>query len=204
VPVSAEAIARMDWEELKTTAAKCTRCALSRTRRAVVFGRGDARAALMVLASAPGRADEREGVAIGGEAGVLLQNMLRASGFAGGTEVSGYYVSHLVKCRPSGGEGAERAPAPEELAACRPYLERELALTGARTVVTLGHPALRGLLGAGVPAARGAVQHVDADARSVAVVATYHPADLLRQGENKAGAWADLVLARETHGAGPA
>lgn len=194
VAVTAEAIAVMDWTELKAAAAKCTRCELHRTRKAVVFGRGDTRATLMVLASAPGRADEREGLCVGGEAGVLLDNMLRAGGF-GGLEKT--YVSQLVKCRPQGGEGAERAPAGEEIAACRPYLERELALTGAGTIVTLGQPALKGLLGPGVPAARGTVQRFGA----AAVVATYHPADLLRQGENKAGAWADLCLARRTHDA---
>ena len=120
--------------------------------------------------------------------------MLKAGGF-GPAEKN--YVSHLVKCRPQGQEteGAGRAPAPDEIAACRPYLERELALTGARTIVTLGQPALKGLLGPGVPAARGAVQRYGA----AAVVATYHPADLLRQGENKAGAWADLCLARRAH-----
>jgi DNA polymerase len=195
VPVSDEAIAAMDWPALREAAARCTRCALGSSRKNAVPGRGDTAAAWLVVGAAPNRADEKEGRAIAGDGGALLDNMLLAIGLAGDRQV---YVTNLLKCRPQGPDGAERAPQPDELAACRPYLERELALTQAKTIVTLGQPALKGLLGNAVPAARGAVHRLG----TVAVVATYHPDDLLRQGEAKARAWADLCLARSAHGGG--
>jgi uracil-DNA glycosylase family 4 len=190
--VSDEAIAVMDWDALKAAAARCTRCALSRSRKRAVFGRGDAAASWMMLGAGPTRTDEKEGRAIAGDAGALLDNMLLALGLAGERDV---YVTNLLKCRPQGPDGAERAPLPEEVQACRPYLDRELALTQAKTVVTLGQPALKGLFGDAGPKARGAVHRLGA----TAVVATYHPDDLLRQGDAKVRAWADLCLARSAH-----
>ena len=102
------------------------------------------------------------------------------------------YVTHLVKCRPSGPDGADRAPTVEELTACRPFLERELALTGATMAMTFGQYAAKGLMMG--PAARGKVMRYGA--AELPVVATYHPDDLLRKPEDKAKAWADLCLAK--------
>ena len=192
-PVSDEAIAALDWAGLQAAAAKCTRCDLQRGRKTSVFGRGDRDADWLVVGSAPSRADEKQAQAISGDAGKLLDNMLLAIGLAPAANV---YVTNLVKCRASDGAGADRAPTPEESAACRPYLERELALTGARIVLSLGQAAAGGLIRTPAPA-RGSVRRLGA----IPVVATYHPADLLRQGDNKAKAWADLCLAKRTHAA---
>jgi uracil-DNA glycosylase family 4 len=188
-PVSGQAIAAMDWDALQAAAARCTRCELCRTRTSVVFGRGDHDAGWLMVGSAPSRIDEKEGRAVAGEAGQLLDNMLRAIGLGPERDV---YVTSLVKCRVP---DAARGPTPEQLAACRPYLERELALTQARTIVTLGQPAAAGLLGP-QDAARGVLRRLGASA----VVATYHPDDLLRRSASKAGAWADLCLAKGAHG----
>lgn len=200
-PVSADAIAAMDWDALKAAAAKCTRCDLHRGRKGVVFGRGERAADWLVLGSAPGRADEKEARPIAGDAGKLLDNMLLAIGLApnvalnvASNPASKVYVTNLVKCRASDAAGADRAPTHEESAACRPYLERELALTGARIILTVGQAAAGGLLRTPA-AARGSVRRFGA----IPVVATYHPADLLSQADNKAKAWADLCLARRTH-----
>jgi uracil-DNA glycosylase family 4 len=193
-PVSDQAIAKMDWEELRAAAARCTRCELCQGRKGVVFGRGDPGAAWLMVGPGPSRADEREGRAFSGEAGTLLGNMLRAIGQDAGRDA---YVTNLVKCRPGGAaQAGAYAPTPQQAAACRPYLERELALTRARTIVTLGQAAAIGLLGAQA-ASRGTARQLGA----AAVVATYHPEDLLPAGENKAKAWADLCLARSAHGA---
>jgi DNA polymerase len=112
------------------------------------------------------------------------------------------YVTNLVKCRPVSAKGGDRAPTAEEAAACRPYLERELALTGAGTVLTLGQIAANGLLGKPLSeplaAARGTVHEL----RGVPLVATLHPGELLRRGSDKTLAWADLCRARLAH-AGP-
>lgn len=193
-PVSAEEIAAMDWNALKTAAARCTRCELGRTRKSSVFGRGEQRATWMVLGSGPNRADEKEIRPVSGDAGKLLANMLLAIGLKADAEV---YVTNLVKCRPVDTSGAERLPTADEASACRPYLERELALTGARTMLTLGQAAATGLA-LDEAAARGKVRQLGA----VAVIATYHPDELMASPAAKARAWGDLCLARTTH-AGP-
>lgn len=193
-PVSDAAIAAMDWDELRAAAARCTRCELCQGRKGVVFGRGEPGAAWLIVGAGPSRADEREGRALSGEAGILLDNMLRAIGQDAGRDA---YVTNLVKCRPGGAaQAGAYAPTPQQAAACRPYLERELALTRARTIVTLGQAAAIGLLGPQA-ASRGTARQLG----TAAVVATYHPQDLLPEGENKAKAWADLCLARSAHGA---
>lgn len=188
-PVSDAAIAAMDWPALKSAVATCTRCALCDTRRNAVNGRGAADAGWIAIAAAPSRLDEKENQAIAGEAGQLLDNMLKAIALKPEADV---YVTNLVKCRPSGADGADRAPSGEELLACRPFLERELALTGASMAMTFGQHAAKGLMMG--PAARGQVMRYGA--AQLPVVATYHPDDLLRKPEDKAKAWGDLCLAK--------
>lgn len=188
-PVSDEAIAAMDWAALKTAVSTCTRCSLCDVRRNAVNGRGAADAAWIAIAAAPSRLDEKDNLAITGEAGQLLDNMLKAIALKPETDV---YVTNLVKCRPSGDDGADRAPTGEELLACRPFLDRELALTGATMAMTFGQYAAKGLMMG--PAARGKVMRYGA--AELPVVATYHPDDLLRRPEDKAKAWGDLCLAK--------
>lgn len=188
--VSEPAIAAMDWRELKAAAATCTRCDLCRSRKGVVFGRGDPNADWLIVGNGPGRADEQDGRAVTGSAGTLLDNMLLAIGLQPEENV---YVTSMVKCRvPDADAGA--APTQQQIAACQPYLERELALTRARIIVAIGQAAATGLLGLpGLPsAARGVVHRFGA----IPVVLTEHPEDLLHQGINKAATWADLCLAR--------
>jgi DNA polymerase len=183
-------IADMDWHALQAAVASCTRCDLCHSRQAAVPGRGDPRAQWLVLGTAPGAADEQEVRAITGEPGQLLDNMLKAISVAPEEDA---YVTTLVKCRPPVAEdGGEGLPTAEHLAACRPYLQRELELAGSRIIVTLGHTAGKGLLGA---AARGKVLRYD----GIPTIATYHPADLLRKPADKAKAWSDLCLAKAAH-----
>jgi DNA polymerase len=186
-PVGEEAIADMDWEELQAAVSSCTRCGLCATRRQAVPGRGAPKASWMAIAAAPSAADEDAGQTISGEAGQLLDNMLKAVSLS--TQENAY-VTTLVKCRPQTEDGADRLPSAEEVMACRPFLEREMALSGATMSLTLGQLAAKGLLGV---AARGKVHHYD----KLPVVATYHPDDLLRKPQDKAKAWADLCLARD-------
>ena len=181
-----EEIAAMDWTELQAAVRRCTRCDLCRTRRAAVPGRGDEAARWLVLGAAPTTADEESGESIGAEPGLLLANMLRAVDLS---TQQGAYVTTLVKCRAVGEDGNDRAPSAPELTACRPYLERELELTEAKLALTLGGVTAKGLLGA---AARGRVLQYG----ELPVVATFHPADLLRRPDDKGKAWADLCLAR--------
>lgn len=188
-------IAAMDWDGLAAAVAKCTRCDLCKTRKGVVMGRGDRQAEWLMVASSPSRGEEREGRTLGGEQGLLLDNMLKAMQFDAGKNV---YITHLLKCRPLDDSGQERLPTDAESAACRPYFERELALLQPRTIVTLGQMAAAGII-AGEKPVRGKVRQLG----NAAVVATFHP-DLLLQdetGKAKARAWADLCLATSTHAA---
>lgn len=188
-------IATMDWDGLSAAVAKCARCDLCKTRKGVVMGRGDRQAEWLMVASSPSRGEEREGRALGGEQGLLLDNMLKAMTLDANNNV---YITHLLKCRPLDDSGQERMPTDAESAACRPYFERELALLQPRTIVTLGQMAAAGII-AGEKPVRGKVRQLG----NAAVVATFHP-DLLLQdetGKAKARAWADLCLATGTHAA---
>ncbi|OHV97296.1 hypothetical protein AKG95_08560 [Janthinobacterium lividum] len=187
-------IATLDWEGLTAAVAKCARCDLCKTRKGVVMGRGDRQGAWLMLASSPSRLEEREGRALPGEQGKLLDNMLKAIDLEAGRDV---YITHLLKCRPLDEAGQERLPTESESAACRPYFERELALLQPRTIVTLGSMAAAGI-NPGEKPVRGKVRQLG----NASVVATFHPEQLLQDGTGKAKAraWADLCLAKSTHG----
>ncbi|WP_432383344.1 uracil-DNA glycosylase [Duganella sp. P38] len=175
----------MDWPALQAAVSTCTRCTLCETRRAAVNGRGAADARWIAIAGMPSQPDEDAAQAVTGEAGQLLHNMLKAIELQPEADV---YVTNIVKCRPP-----ERNPSAEEVIACRPYLDRELALTGATMAITFGQFAARGLMMG--PASRGQVMRY----KQLSVVATYHPDDLLRKPEDKAKAWGDLCLAKASH-----
>jgi len=189
-------IAALDWDGLTAAVAKCARCDLCKTRKGVVMGRGDRQGAWLMLASSPSRAEEREGRALPGEQGKLLDNMLKAIEVDAGSDV---YITHLLKCRPLDEAGQERLPTESESAACRPYFERELALLQPRTIVTLGSMAAAGI-NPGEKPVRGKVRQLG----NASVVATFHPEMLLQDetGKAKARAWADLCLAKSTHAGG--
>ncbi|MCC7598976.1 uracil-DNA glycosylase [Janthinobacterium sp. FW305-129] len=188
-------IAALDWDGLTAAVAKCARCDLCKTRKGVVMGRGDRQGDWLMLASSPSRLEEREGRALPGEQGKLLDNMLKAIAVDAGSDV---YISHLLKCRPLDEAGQERLPTEAESAACRPYFERELALLQPRTILTLGSMAAAGI-NPGEKPVRGTVRQLG----NASVVATFHPEQLLQDGTGKAKAraWADLCLAKSTHGA---
>lgn len=187
-------IAALDWEGLTAAVAKCARCDLCKTRKGVVMGRGDRQGAWLMLASSPSRTEEREGRALPGDQGKLLNNMLKAIAVDAGSDV---YITHLLKCRPLDEAGQERLPTESEAAACRPYFDRELALLQPRTIVTLGSMAAAGI-NPGEKPVRGKVRQLG----NASVVATFHPEMLLQDetGKAKARAWADLCLAKSTHG----
>lgn len=190
---SLEAIAAMDWDALRSAIARCKRCGDCSGRKPV-YGSGPQTARWFVAAGASSLADEAAGFPLAGEAGKLFDNMLAAVDLTRERDV---YVTNLVKCRPASANGGDRAPTGDEAAACRPFLERELALSGAGVVLTLGQIAANGLLGKALQeplaGARGATHALGA----IPLVATLHPGELLRRGGDKALAWADLCRARD-------
>ncbi|MBW8897094.1 MAG: uracil-DNA glycosylase, partial [Massilia sp.] len=192
-----EEIANMDWDQLAIAIAACRRCSACREGRAPVPGTGAKQARWVVAAGASTAADEKARVPLAGDPGKLLDNMLAAVDMGRERDV---YVTNLIKCRPTSPNGGERAPTAAEAAACRPYLEREVVLTGAATVLTLGQIAANTLLGRPLAeplaGSRGSVHALEAGGQAINLVATLHPGELLRRGTDKALAWADLCRAR--------
>lgn len=189
-------IARMDWETLESAVSICTKCRLCETRTRTVFGTGDRRAKWLFVGEGPGYNEDVQGEPFVGPAGKLLDNMLAAMALRRGENA---YIANVVKCRPTGDNGRDRPPAPDEASACLPYLERQIALIQPDVIVALGKSAALALLKAApdtpVSRLRGQV-HRYAD---VPLIVTYHPAYLLRSPEEKGKAWRDLCLAMATH-----
>ena len=185
-------VTTMDWSGLRQAIAACKDCACGQGRKPV-YGAGPRQVRWLVAAGTPSAADEQSGQPLSGDPGKLLDNMLHAVGLSRERDV---YVTPLVKCRPLNAKGGDRAPTPGEIAACRPFLEREVALTNASAVLTLGQVAANGLLGRPLQeplaGARGDVYQLG----EVPLVATLHPGELLLRSEGKALAWADLCRAR--------
>ncbi len=179
----------MDWETLEQAIRSCQSCALHERRTQAVPGVGDRQADWLFVGEGPGAEEDQRGEPFVGQAGKLLDAMLAAIGLARGNNV---YIANAVKCRPPG----NRTPEAAEIAACQPYLERQIDLIQPRIIVALGRPAAQSLLGGEVKisAARGRLF----ERAGVPVVVTYHPAYLLRNPQDKAKAWEDLCFARSS------
>jgi uracil-DNA glycosylase family 4 len=182
-------IARLTWDTFAADVDACTACGLCRTLQRAVPGVGDLRAHWLLVGEAPGAEEDARGEPFVGQAGRLLDNMLAALGLARGRDV---YIANVLKCRPPN----HRTPEPLEVAACRPYLDRQVALLEPGMIVALGKSAATTLLGidATIASLRGRVHRY----QGVPLVVTYHPAYLLRNLPDKAKAWDDLLLARRT------
>jgi DNA polymerase len=185
-------IARLDWEPLREAVAVCTACALSRTRTQTVFGVGVPRPDWLIVGEAPGADEDASGEPFVGQAGKLLDAMLAAVGLSRERNV---FIANVLKCRPPG----NRDPSTSEVASCRGYLERQIELLAPRMILVVGKVASAALLGGDLPMSRlrGRRHEITIAGRTIPVVATYHPAYLLRSGEEKAKAWADLCFARD-------
>ncbi len=189
-------IAGMDWGTLEQAVAGCQACGLCKTRKNTVFGVGDPQARWLVVGEAPGENEDLQGEPFVGQAGVLLDNMLKAIGLdRRGSGAQGVYIANVLKCRPP----ANRNPQPEEVRQCEPYLRRQVALQQPQMILALGRFAAQSLLQPSVPEVaslplgklRGQVHHYE----GVPVIVSYHPAYLLRTPQDKAKSWADLCLA---------
>jgi uracil-DNA glycosylase family 4 len=173
------------WDELAEAVRGCRLCGLCETRTQTVFGVGNRSARLMVVGEAPGAEEDRQGEPFVGRAGLLLNAMLRAAGF----ERRDVYIANVLKCRPP----HNRDPSDEEAGRCLPYLRRQIELVDPDVILCVGRIAAQRLLGTDQPIGRlrGRVH----DLGGVPVVATYHPAYLLRSPGEKRKSWEDLKLA---------
>ncbi len=183
----AQRIAAMSWDELKASVAECRACALCEQRKQAVLGVGDVAADWLFVGEGPGAEEDERGEPFVGQAGKLLDAMLAAIQIKRG---QGVYIANTVKCRPPG----NRTPEKGEIAACFPYLLRQIALLQPKLIVALGKPAAESLLNTEVKvgAARGKLF----DVQGIPLIVTYHPAYLLRTLGDKAKAWEDLCFAR--------
>jgi len=167
--------------------ADCTLCPLHRGRTQVVFGVGNPDADLMFIGEAPGRDEDEQGEPFVGRAGQLLTKIIQAIEFAR-EEV---YIANVNKCRPPN----NRAPTPDEMAKCVPFLERQIAMIQPKVICLLGATAVRGLLDIreGITRLRGRF----IEWRGIWVMPTYHPAYLLRNPAGKRDVWEDVQKVRD-------
>ncbi|NUT59752.1 uracil-DNA glycosylase [Herbaspirillum sp. C9C3] len=186
----------MDWPQLKQQVAGCRRCGLCQGRKNTVFGVGDEKARWLFIGEGPGRNEDQQGEPFVGPAGKLLDNMLLSMGVKRGENA---YIANIVKCRPTDDNGRDRPPSAQEVAACLPYLQRQIELIQPTVLVALGKTAAISLLGMDpatpVSRLRGTVHRY----QDRPLVVTYHPAYLLRTLTDKSKAWADLCLAMSTY-----
>jgi len=188
------AIAAMDWEQLQAAVAGCTACGLCQSRTQTVFGVGSRTASWMIVGEAPGAEEDARGEPFVGQAGRLLDNMLAAIGRSRQVDArEPVFIANVLKCRPPG----NRNPQPEEVAACEPFLLRQIELLRPQLVLVMGRFAAQSLLHTDAPisALRGLVHRLRVGGREVPAIVSYHPAYLLRNLADKAKAWADLCLA---------
>jgi uracil-DNA glycosylase len=169
--------------------ASCTKCSLHETRTNAAFARGNPEAELLFVGEGPGAEEDRQGLPFVGAAGQLLDKMIVAMGYAR----DDVYICNVVKCRPP----KNRKPEPDEVTACKPYLEEQVALVNPKVMVALGATGVQGLLGTstGITRMRGSWKVYRG---RIPLMPTFHPAYLLRQAEKKRDVWNDLkqVMAR--------
>ncbi len=175
-------------EQVRTGLGECTRCGLCEGRTQIVFGDGNPEAELMFIGEGPGEQEDRRGIPFCGRAGELLTRMIE-----GGLEIarSDVYICNIVKCRPP----RNRTPLPDEVGACRPFLDGQIDAVRPRVIVALGKPATSLLLGRDVAITR--IRGQWHEYRGIPLMPTFHPAFILRQytPENRRLVWQDLKSA---------
>ena len=179
-----------DWDTLQQRVSVCTTCSLHCTRTQTVFGVGDRDADIMFIGEAPGFHEDKQGEPFVGRAGQLLTAMIHAIGF----ERKQVYIANILKCRPP----ENRDPLPEEVAACTPFLNEQIALVQPKLLVAVGRIASHYLLNtkSSLESLRNKLHCYGT--QEIPLIVTYHPAYLLRNPADKKKAWADLRLVKRT------
>jgi len=168
--------------QIRDDLGECTRCKLHTTRHKIVFGDGSPSAKLVFIGEGPGADEDAQGLPFVGRAGKLLTQMIEAMGL----ERHDVYICNVVKCRPPG----NRQPEPDEVAACSPFLFRQLDALKPKVIVCLGATAFQTLLQSNRSISHFRGQWLDF--RGYKMLPTYHPAYLLRNPAAKADVWKDL------------
>jgi len=180
-----EALDRVEGDTLelvRENLGECTRCRLHKQRNKIVFGVGNPRAELVFVGEGPGHDEDVQGLPFVGRAGKLLTQMIEAMGL----QREDVYICNVVKCRPP----ENRKPEDDEVATCSPYLYRQLDVIAPKAIVCLGGVAAQTLLKTKDPISRFRGNWFDF--RNTKLLATYHPAYLLRNPNAKGEVWKDL------------
>lgn len=176
------------FEQIHQEIGDCTRCPLHQERTHVVHTEGNRKARLMFVGEAPGADEDAQARPFVGRAGQLLTKIIEAIGM----KREQVLIGNVNRCRPPG----NRPPMPDEVAACKPYLLREIAIVQPEVIVVLGNTATKNLLDTreGITRIRGTFQ----DYKGIKVMPTFHPAYLLRDPSKKRETWEDLKKVRDT------
>jgi DNA polymerase len=176
-------------EEIRRELGECTRCKLHSHRRHLVFGVGNPEARLVFVGEGPGEDEDLQGKPFVGRAGQLLTNIIKSINLTR-EEV---YITNILKCRPPN----NRNPEPDEIKACEPLLMRQLAVIKPRIICALGTFAAQTLLETEekISSLRGRFFSY----RESLLIATFHPAFLLRNPHRKREVWEDMKMIREKY-----
>jgi DNA polymerase len=173
-------------EEIRADIGDCQRCKLAPTRTHIVFGSGNPNAELVFVGEAPGYDEDQQGLPFVGRAGQLLTKIIESIGI----KREDVYICNVLKCRPPD----NRNPEPDEVAACNPFLKRQLATIRPKIVCCLGTFAAQNVLQTAASISRLRGKFFDMD--GIRVIATFHPAYLLRSPEKKREVWEDMKQIR--------
>ncbi len=195
-------------EELAEVIKSCTRCPLGATRLNAVPGEGNVNADVMFVGEGPGFDEDRQGRPFVGRAGQLLDKMILAMGLTR----EKVFIANIAKCHPMTDplhpekHGNDRAPNAQEIACCRKYIEQQIAIVCPKYVVALGGVAAKALISdaGSLGALRGKFHNLHLDSvelpKPVKILATFHPAALLRNPNWKKDAWKDLQMVMDELG----
>jgi len=174
-------------EEIRKDLGDCRRCKLWPSRNHIVFGSGNPRARLVFVGEGPGADEDMQGLPFVGKAGQLLTKIIESINLSR-EEV---YICNVIKCRPPN----NRFPEKDEIAACSPFLVRQLEIIKPKVICCLGAAAAQTLLNTKAPI--GALRGRFRDYRGTQLMVTYHPAYLLRNPSAKREVWEDMKKIRE-------
>lgn len=183
-------VSELDWESLQNQVTVCTACDLHKTRTQTVFGMGNRQADLLLIGEAPGADEDAQGEPFVGPAGQLLNAML----YAIDLKREDVYIVNVVKCRPPENRNPELA----EMACCNAFLQRQIMLVKPKLIIAVGRVAAHHLLATTTAIGKLRGQRFTYGESKIPLIATYHPAYLLRRPTEKRQSWQDLQFIRQT------
>jgi len=182
-PTGEEATAARSLEDVRAELGDCRRCRLAEGRKKIVFGQGNPHARLMFVGEAPGAEEDAQGLAFVGRAGQLLTDIIEKGLRMPRSEV---FIGNVIKCRPP----QNRNPEPDEIRSCQPFLEQQIDAIRPAVIVGLGKFAAQWLLRTAEPITR--IRGRVGERQGARVIATFHPAYLLRNPSAKRDVWEDM------------